>query len=205
MEAPDQDIKTKMGIAKQKKEAGDQAFKAGEVQNALRGYHEAVLYLTGLTKNMPQGVPGSGIDQATEKKPKTEAEEMLEKIYANMCACHIKRSNWKRAVETADKASAVIANALRSLRPFSARQALAKNENNPKVLFRKAKALGEQGYFEKAEKILEDLKIKDEADIPTIDAELTRLRAMDKEREKVHNKKFKGFLNREKGSKAEQD
>ncbi len=169
---------------------------------------------------------------------------MLEKIYANMCACHIKRSNWKRAVETADKASAVIANALRSLRPFSARQALAKNENNPKVLFRKAKALGEQGYFEKAEKILEDLKIKDEAgkhtgairnrlwhkassvlDIPTIDAELTRLRAMDKEREKVHNKKFKGksicrrgrrrtlqplfgpsgFLNREKGSKAEQD
>ncbi len=36
MEAPDQDIKTKMGIAKQKKEAGDQAFKAGEVQNGTK-------------------------------------------------------------------------------------------------------------------------------------------------------------------------
>lgn len=28
---------------------------------------------------------------------------MLEKIYSNMSACHIKKNNWKRAVETADK------------------------------------------------------------------------------------------------------
>jgi len=28
---------------------------------------------------------------------------MLEKVYANMSACHIKQGNWKRAVETADK------------------------------------------------------------------------------------------------------
>lgn len=28
---------------------------------------------------------------------------MLEKIYSNMAACHIKKGNWKRAVETADK------------------------------------------------------------------------------------------------------
>lgn len=39
-------------------------------------------------------------------------------------------------------------------------QALAKNENNYKALFRKGKALGEQGFFEKAVKILEDLKTK---------------------------------------------
>ena len=36
-------------------------------------------------------------------------------------------------------------------------QALKKNEKNTKALFRKAKGLGEQGYFEKAEKILEEL------------------------------------------------
>ena len=36
-------------------------------------------------------------------------------------------------------------------------QVLKKNDKNTKALFRKAKALGEQGYFEKAEKILEDL------------------------------------------------
>jgi hypothetical protein len=39
-------------------------------------------------------------------------------------------------------------------------QALAKNENNYKALFRKGKALGEQGFFEKAEKILVDLKLR---------------------------------------------
>ena len=30
---------------------------------------------------------------------------MLEKIYSNMSACHIKNGNWKRVVETADKVS----------------------------------------------------------------------------------------------------
>lgn len=28
---------------------------------------------------------------------------MLEKIYANMSACHLKQENWKRAIDTADK------------------------------------------------------------------------------------------------------
>lgn len=78
-------------------------------------------------------------------------------------------------------------------------------------MFRKAKALGELGFFEKAEKILEDLLKKDEAgrsgvhqastsadfpchaDAPTLNAELARLRAVDKEREKAHNQKFKGM------------
>ncbi|CCM03067.1 uncharacterized protein FIBRA_05187 [Fibroporia radiculosa] len=108
-----------------------------------------------------------------------QADEMLEKIYSNMSACHLRQNNWKRAIETADKA-------------------IAQNENNYKALFRKAKALGETGYFEKAEKILEELLKKNEADAAAINAELSRLRTMDKEREKVHNKKFKGFLNREK-------
>ena len=40
------------------------------------------------------------------------------------------------------------------------RQALAKNENNFKAMFRKGKALGELGFFEKAEKVLEELKTK---------------------------------------------
>lgn len=62
----------------------------------------------------------------------------MEKVYANMSACHMKRENWKRAQETAEKA-------------------LAKNPKNYKAMFRRAKSLGEQGYSERAEKILEDL------------------------------------------------
>jgi tetratricopeptide (TPR) repeat protein len=67
-----------------------------------------------------------------------QADELVEKVYANMSACHIKRENWKRAQETAEKA-------------------LAKNPANYKAMFRRAKALGEQGFFERAEKILEEL------------------------------------------------
>lgn len=55
-----------------------------------------------------------------------------------MSACHVKRENWKRAQETAEKA-------------------LARNPKNYKAMFRRGKALGEQGFFERAEKILEEL------------------------------------------------
>ncbi|GJE88723.1 TPR-like protein [Phanerochaete sordida] len=184
----EEETQQKLAIAKQKKDVGDQAFKAGEVVNALRAYHESLLYLEGINKNAAAAMPAGPMDQASnEPKPKTEADEMLEKIYSNMSACHIKKGSWKRAVETADKA-------------------LKKNDKNTKALFRKAKALGEQGYFEKAEKILEDLLKTDGTDKPSIEAELARLRALDKEREKKHNKKFKGFLNREsKGKGVEND
>ena len=63
---------------------------------------------------------------------------LSEKIYSNMSQVHLKRGNWKRAIETADVA-------------------LQLNKKNYKAAFRKARALKEQGYFEKAEKILVDL------------------------------------------------
>lgn len=43
------------------------------------------------------------------------------------------------------------------LRGIHNAQALSYNPKNYKALFRKAKALKEQGFFEKAEKILEDI------------------------------------------------
>ena len=38
-----------------------------------------------------------------EKKELSEVDDLLAKIYSNQSACHMKRSNWKRAVETAEK------------------------------------------------------------------------------------------------------
>ncbi|KAI0925815.1 hypothetical protein AcV5_008444 [Taiwanofungus camphoratus] len=196
---PNPEVLRKLAIAKEKKDAGDQAFKDGELKIALRAYHESLLYLNGIDKNALSpmtAITGSVVDGAASEKPKTEADEMLEKIYSNMSVCHLKQSNWKRAIETADKVNIVFL--LRSTTTSQKRhlKALAQNGNNFKALFRKAKALGELGYFEKAEKILEELLEKNEADAPAINAELTRLRAIDKEREKAHNQKFKGFLNR---------
>ncbi|THH28327.1 hypothetical protein EUX98_g5868 [Antrodiella citrinella] len=137
-------VEEKIATAKAKKDQADQAFKAGDFTNALRYYHESTFYLTGIYKNaMHAAMPAPGADPQTDvKTPKTEADVMLDKIYSNMSMCHIKRENWTRAVETADKA-------------------LAKNSLNTKAMFRKGKALGEQGFFEKAEKIMNDLLTKD--------------------------------------------
>ncbi|KAG5635809.1 hypothetical protein H0H81_010057 [Sphagnurus paluster] len=171
----------KLATAQQKKDAGDQAFKAGKLteEKALTSYHQALMYLLGLDKNALQSIGiGSSAPpkdkDGKEVKEKTEVDELLEKIYANMSACHMKNENWKRAVDTADKA-------------------LAKNENNYKALFRKGKALGAQGYYEKAVKILEEVKEKNPSDAPIVDAELSRLRAIDNERERQHKQKLKGM------------
>ena len=65
-------------------------------------------------------------------------------------------------------------------------------------MFRKGKALGEQGFYEKAVKILTEVKDKNPPDGPAVDAELARLKVIDDERERVHKQKLKGFLNKEK-------
>jgi len=177
----------KVDIAKQKKDTADQAFKAGELREALRSYHESLMYvlgidknaLKGLTGNIPPEPPAVGEDKNQEK---TEVDEMVEKIYANMSACHLKNENWQRALECANKA-------------------LAKNENNYKAMFRKGKALGELGFFQKSVKVLDELKTKSPADAPGATTEIARLRALDQAREKAHKQKLKGFLSREKPDK----
>ncbi|KAI9066225.1 hypothetical protein FKP32DRAFT_1589733 [Trametes sanguinea] len=183
------DIVKKLETAKELKEKGDKSFQEGKLKDALASYHSSLLYLHGLDKNslqkalgqpLPPPPPIEAVDQAAQEKPKTEVDILQEKIYSNMSQCHLANQNWKRAVETADKA-------------------LVLNPKNRKALFRKAKAQGELGYFEKAEKILEDLiKDAEPAEKDICQKELARLRAMDKERERAHNQKLKGFLNKEK-------
>ena len=77
-------------------------------------------------------------------------------------------------------------------------------------MLRKAKALGELGYFERSQRLLEDIISKSTTgkdiylddvsytdsriplDAPAAQAELARLRALDKQREKKTNNKMKG-------------
>ncbi|KAG2130839.1 uncharacterized protein EDB93DRAFT_1212576 [Suillus bovinus] len=182
-------VESKLATARSKKDAGDAAFKVGDIKSALRSYHETLLYLHGIDKNALQslGMAGpsspssvSAVDQAAGAKDvTTEADIILEKVYANMSACHIKQENWKRAVDTADKA-------------------LSKNAANSKALFRKAKALGELGFFEKAETALNEIKKVAPNEAPMVDAELARQKSMDRERQKAHDQKMRGWLSREK-------
>jgi hypothetical protein len=143
-----------------------------------------------------------------------QVDEIVEKIYANMSACHLKNENWQRAVETANKVGTPVWPALFFYCSSKHHQALAKNEDNYKAMFRKGKALGELGFFDKAEKVLEELKTKSPSglfsvtrhpsllfflivpilDAPGATAEIARLRALDQAREKAHKLKLKGLL-----------
>lgn len=183
----DEEQLKKIATAKQHKETGDQAFKAGKMREALMAYHNANMYCKGINKmnvTGAMGIPGTDAPSSNDQqKTHTEVDEMMEKIYGNMSAAHIKLGNWKRALETAE-------------------QALAKNPDNLKALFRKGKALSELGWFERGEPILLDVRKRNPGDAPTIDAELTRLRAIEKERERKANQKMKGWYNRDKGNSA---
>ncbi|KAK0469700.1 uncharacterized protein EV420DRAFT_1496176 [Desarmillaria tabescens] len=175
----------KLETGKQHKETGDQAFKTGDYKAALSAYYMALMYLQGLDKNAIPGmsVMPSRAEEENADKKLSEIDEIISKIYGNMSACHFSQQNWKRTIETADKA-------------------LSKNEKNYKALFRKGKALGEQGYIERAIKVLEDVKKKNPEDGPKADAEIARLNAIDKARAKVERQKLKGFLTREPKSKS---
>ncbi|KAF5391489.1 hypothetical protein D9757_002432 [Collybiopsis confluens] len=164
----------KFNIAKKYKETADQAFKEGELKDAIQNYHSALLYAQGLDKNAFQSM---GMAPADDGKPKTEVDEFLEKIYNNLSACHMKNGNWKRTQESAEKV-------------------LAKNDKNYKAMYRKAKALAEQGYLERAFKLFEELRTKNSDEAALYEQELTRYKAIDAQREKANNAKLKGFLNK---------
>ncbi|KAG8931197.1 hypothetical protein FRC02_003093 [Tulasnella sp. 418] len=174
MNASLEETNAKLAQGTKFKEEADELFKKGDITGAIRQYHMSLLYIQGLNKN---AVPYSGsVPSATDEKKNTEIDIILEKIYSNMCACYLKQSKWARAEETANKI-------------------LAKNPDNTKASFRKAKALSSQGYTEKAIKILEDL-LKKTPDDAIIKAELEQVKAADTAASKKGLNKFKGFLNR---------
>lgn len=55
----------------------------------------------------PEGADSkeSGSTNSQLPETRTEADEMIEKIYSNMSACHIKNGNWKRALDCAERVS----------------------------------------------------------------------------------------------------
>ena len=66
---------------------------------------------------------------------------------------------WKLETSTGDRREGVQRNFVIQLHTnATGSKALAKNDKNFKAMFRKGKALGEQGFFEKALKVLEKLK-----------------------------------------------
>ncbi|KAG8978117.1 hypothetical protein FRC05_011233 [Tulasnella sp. 425] len=141
---------------------------------------QSLLYLQGLDKNAMSAIAGSSAEPGKDKK--TESDEMIEKIQGNICACHIKNGNWKRAEEAAN-------------------QVLKRNPDNQKAKLRKAKALAGLGFAEKAVLLLEELHTANPNDAE-ITRELAKAKEADKEATARGFKKFKGFLSKASGEKA---
>ncbi|KAJ3020166.1 Tetratricopeptide repeat protein 9A [Thoreauomyces humboldtii] len=97
---PADTINVKLAKGKEEKDKGNAQFKAGNVTEALRSYHTATLYLTGLDNAaMSAFVPG----QALAEELKADIKETLKACYSNMAACYIKQSKFDKCISTCTK------------------------------------------------------------------------------------------------------
>jgi len=166
----------KLKIAQEKKEQGNVAFKSGQYRDALRLYYEAILYVQGLEKSLSSAMDSSASNGASgagdeKRRPRTEADVLLVTLYNNMSAIHLKQANWKRALDSAEKA-------------------LSKDEENSKAGFRKAQAQVHLGERLKAIKLLEELN-KTHPNDPEIARELTVQKQNEEKSEIEHERAFK--------------
>ncbi|KIY69083.1 hypothetical protein CYLTODRAFT_373268 [Cylindrobasidium torrendii FP15055 ss-10] len=165
-------------VGKGYKDEGDALFKKTEYRPALGKYYLALTHLEGLDKNAMSSMGMSAPSNAEgEDKPINEIDELISKVYGNMSACHMSLKNYQRVIETADKA-------------------LKKNPKNFKVMLRKARAVGEQGWHERSKRLLEEIKTKSPEDAAKADAEIARLNSIDQAKDKKYAQKQRGFLKR---------
>ncbi|RIB25269.1 hypothetical protein C2G38_514818 [Gigaspora rosea] len=162
----------KLAASKLEKDKGNEFFKAGDISEALRHYHQALFHLHGLQNNKSFAI----FRKEQEEEPKTDPlqEDIMKTtsvIYSNMSACLIKKEKWSRAIECADKA-------------------LKSDPDNTKALFRRAQAYISDGNTTRARQDLEKLTEKNPDD-PLVKREWQRLKQKDKEQDqKQHEPKI---------------
>ncbi|GAA5897383.1 hypothetical protein JCM6882_001873 [Rhodosporidiobolus microsporus] len=166
---------------------GNEKFKAGDLVGALRDYHTVLLSLKGLESPIGQlypkpppsvNEPTDEEKEAAEKAPLSKADEVKQAIlntHLNSAAVHIKRENWKRALECAQQAKKM-------------------DEKNPKAAFREAQARIRLGEVNAGKKMLEDLN-KSNPDA-AIAAELNRLKLGEKTTGSKVSAGFRGMYNK---------
>ncbi|KAG0221010.1 hypothetical protein B0O80DRAFT_483406 [Mortierella sp. GBAus27b] len=169
-------IDEKVAAALANKDLGNEAFKTGDIATALRQYHLAVLGLTGLDNQMT-GMPMISQmrpqENTTTEAQKAEINTQLGVIYSNMGACHLKKGNFKRAIDVCNSA-------------------LKYDPNNTKAKFRRGQAKLGEGNLAGAEADFLSLG----ENVPGVKAELQKLKSRTKEAESKQRRDMGGFLSR---------
>ncbi|KAF9897138.1 hypothetical protein BX616_006112 [Lobosporangium transversale] len=169
-------LQDKITSALASKDMGNEAFKQGDIHNALKQYHIAILALSGLDNQMA-GVPMMSAmnpqnGQVSEEQ-KNVIKTNLAVVYANMAACHLKRNNYKRAIDVCNSA-------------------LKNDPDNVKAKFRRGQAKSAEGNIAGAEADFLSLG----ENVPGVKAELEKLKKMSKEAEEKQRRTMGGFLSR---------
>ncbi|KAK9767744.1 hypothetical protein K7432_002219 [Basidiobolus ranarum] len=166
----------KIAEGKARKDEGNEFFKAGDFIKAMTKYHEAILFLSGLS-----GGEGMLPGFTTGQKPlgeeeKIEVQKTLSVCYSNMAACHIKNQRWERASMYAEKA-------------------LTADPKNVKARFRRAQSFLNQGNLDRAEEDLKQLLAESPKD-PLVRREYEILKQKHKEQDDRQRKDFAGMFDK---------
>ncbi|RUP47885.1 hypothetical protein BC936DRAFT_145210 [Jimgerdemannia flammicorona] len=169
-------LEEKLQKGKDLKDQGNEAFKNGKVKDALRSYHEAVLWLAGIDTAVTSALKG---ESTVETNPsKLEAKKVLGVCYSNMAACLLKEGETKfpRVIEYCNKAIAIDA-------------------DNKKARFRRAQAYIGENNVDKAREDLE-LLAKSDPDDAAVKREMKRVQQKDKQAVAKQRKEFAGLFER---------
>ncbi|CAB5383071.1 unnamed protein product [Rhizophagus irregularis] len=177
MQSSNTNNEEKLAAGKQEKDLGNEYFKKGEVTEALRHYHQALLHLHGLQNNKTFAVFRKEQEEEPKKDPiQEEIMKTTSVIYSNIAACLIKNQKWSRAIDSANKA-------------------LKNDPDNTKALFRRAQAYINEGNTTRAREDLEKLSAKNPEDA-AVKREWHNLRLKDKEQDEKQRRDLKGMFER---------
>ncbi|KAI8051481.1 hypothetical protein BDF22DRAFT_690923 [Syncephalis plumigaleata] len=94
----------KIAQAEALKNKGNTCFKQDDRKEALRHYHEAIMYIHGLNMSQNNFIPTRASDVAITEEQKIAVDSLMTSIYGNIAACHLKDSNWQQVIKYSSKA-----------------------------------------------------------------------------------------------------
>mmetsp|Transcript_43595 Transcript_43595/g.83175 ORF Transcript_43595/g.83175 Transcript_43595/m.83175 type:complete len:190 (-) Transcript_43595:247-816(-) len=157
-------IQQKIDTAAQRKIEGNEAFKAGDLETAMRCYHEIKLYISGLD-NADGKVPTGPTTKAVTEEQKATIQDLMLSHNLNLAAIYVKKEKYEKGERVCS-------------------EALKIKPDNVKGLFRRGKCRSELGDLDGAKEDFERAVI-----LGGEDAQVKREMKVLEHRLKLHEKK----------------